>query len=183
MASIFRLIFWWTGEQVNRCIFRMKSLKMEINRWTKRVCRRFLPIDRYSRYRLNQTSIYRFLSVYRSTNRYRFLWIDYWALSDWSNSQGKHCQSYTVKAVLKINFYSPCAFCFFVRFFVRFFLIASKTKNVQRSNKIFHLFNCLFSLDLLACFNNLSLSFINKAGAPNENIAQNHLNIALLSAF
>ena len=72
-------------------------------------------------------------------------------------------------------------FCSFILFL--FFLIASKTKNVQRSNKIFYVFNCLFSLDLLACFNNLSLSFINKAGAPNENIVQNHLNIALLSVF
>ena len=40
-----------------------------------------------------------------------------WALSDWSNSQDKQCQSYTVKAVLKINFDSSCGFCFFGPFF------------------------------------------------------------------
>ena len=65
----------------NRCIFRyksMKSVKIKINRWTKRVCHRFLPIDRYNRYQSNQ--IYRFLTVltiYRLINRYRFLSIDY----------------------------------------------------------------------------------------------------------
>ena len=34
----------------NRCNFRyksMKSVKIKINRWTKRACHRFLPIDRY----------------------------------------------------------------------------------------------------------------------------------------
>ena len=35
---------------MNRCIFgykSMKSVKIKINRWTKRACHRFLPIDRY----------------------------------------------------------------------------------------------------------------------------------------
>ena len=38
------------------------------------MCHRFLPIDRYNRYQSNQ--IYRFLSIYRLINRYRFLSID-----------------------------------------------------------------------------------------------------------
>ena len=41
----------------------------------KRVCHRFLPIDRYNRYQSNQ--IYRFSLIYQLTNRYRFLSIDY----------------------------------------------------------------------------------------------------------
>ena len=39
----------------------MKSVKIKINWGTKRVCHRFLPIDRYNRYHANQ--IYRFLST------------------------------------------------------------------------------------------------------------------------
>ena len=63
----------------------IKSVKIKINWWTKRVCHRFLPIDRYNRYQSNQ--IYRFLSIYWLTNRYRFLSIDYSgnkSLKDWS---------------------------------------------------------------------------------------------------
>ena len=36
-----------------------------VNSWTKRVCHRFLPIDRYNRYQSNP--IYRFLTIYRLT--------------------------------------------------------------------------------------------------------------------
>ena len=68
-------------------IFRyesIKSVKIKINRWTKRACHRFLPIDRYNRYQWNQ--IYRFLSIFRLINRYRFLSIDYsWALNYFSS--------------------------------------------------------------------------------------------------
>ena len=39
------------------------------------MCHRFLPIDRWNRYQSNQ--IYRFLSIYRLINRYRYLSIDY----------------------------------------------------------------------------------------------------------
>ena len=63
-----------------------ESVKITINRdrWTKRVCHRFLPIDRYNRYQSNQ--IYRFLSIFRLINRYRFLSIDYsWALNYFSS--------------------------------------------------------------------------------------------------
>ena len=59
-------------EQMNWFIFRyksIKSVKIKINRWTKRVCHRFLPIERRNWYQLNQ--------IYRLTNRYRFLSIDY----------------------------------------------------------------------------------------------------------
>ena len=55
-------------EQMDWCISRyksMKSVKIKINRWTKRVCYRFLPIDRYNRYQSNQ--IHRFLSIYPLT--------------------------------------------------------------------------------------------------------------------
>ena len=41
----------------------------------KQVCHRFLPIDRYNRYESNQ--IYRFSSIYRLINGYRFLSFDY----------------------------------------------------------------------------------------------------------
>ena len=44
-------------------IWSMKLLKIKINRWTKRVCHRFLPIYRYNRYQLNQ-----FTDFYRLTN-------------------------------------------------------------------------------------------------------------------
>ena len=55
-------------ERMDWRIFRyksMKSVKIKINRWTKRECYRFLPIDRYNRYQSNQ--IHRFLSIYRLT--------------------------------------------------------------------------------------------------------------------
>ena len=51
---------------MNRCILcykTMKSVEIKINRWTKWVCHRFLPIDRYNRYQSNR--IYSFLSIYR----------------------------------------------------------------------------------------------------------------------
>ena len=45
----------------------MKSVKIKINRWTIRVCHRFLPIVQYNRYQSNQIhrllSIYQFLSI------------------------------------------------------------------------------------------------------------------------
>ena len=45
----------------------------------KRVCHWFLPIDWYNWYQSNQ--IYRYLSIYRLTNWYRFLLIDYSGLA------------------------------------------------------------------------------------------------------
>ena len=77
--SIHLLVAWIQFSFIKeQMIFRyesIKSVKIKINRWTKRVCHRFLPIDRYNRYQWNQ--IYRFLSIYRLINRYRFLSIDY----------------------------------------------------------------------------------------------------------
>ena len=78
-------------------------------------------------------------------------------LSDWDNSQDKQCQSYTITAVLKSQFRFILCFLVFCSF-----LIASKGINAQKSEQICYFFNCLFALDFLACFNNLSLSFINK---------------------
>ena len=60
---------------MKRCMFwyiSMKSVKIKINRWTKRVCHRFLPIGPYK-----SNHIHRFLSIYRLIIRYRFLSIDY----------------------------------------------------------------------------------------------------------
>ena len=63
------LLFAWNqfsflDEQMNRYIFRYKSMKSEKknkqNRLRKRMCDRSLPIDRYNQYQSNQ--IYRFLS-------------------------------------------------------------------------------------------------------------------------
>ena len=53
----------------------MKSVSIKINRSTKRVCHRFLPIVRCNRYQSNQ--IHRLLSIYRLINRYRFFSIDF----------------------------------------------------------------------------------------------------------
>ena len=64
------LLFPWNqfsflDEEMNRYIFRYKSMKSEKknkqNRLTKRMCHRSLPIDRYNQYQSNQ--IYRFLSI------------------------------------------------------------------------------------------------------------------------
>ena len=66
------LLFAWNqfsvfNEQLNRYVFRYKSMKSEKknkqNRLTKRACHRSLPIviDRYNRYQSNP--IYRFLSI------------------------------------------------------------------------------------------------------------------------
>ena len=78
MNSIF--IFGWTDELY---FFRYKSMrlvKIKINQWTKRrVCHRFLPIDRYNQYQSNQIYRYRLLSIdfswfsfYRSQFNTRF---------------------------------------------------------------------------------------------------------------
>ena len=72
MKSVF--IFWW--KDVSSDMKSMKSVKIIINRQKKkRVCHRILPIDRYNRYQSNH--IYRYSSIYRLKNRYRFLSIDY----------------------------------------------------------------------------------------------------------
>ena len=81
-------------------------------------------------------------------------------LSDWDNSQDKQCQSYSITAVLKSQFRFILCFLLFCSLF--FFKYHQRQINAQKSEQICYLFNCLFALDLLACFNNLSLSFINK---------------------
>ena len=65
---------------MKRCIFRYEIDEIGKNHYKstekkKRVCHRILPIDRYNRYQSNQ--IYRYSSIYRLTNRYRFLSVDY----------------------------------------------------------------------------------------------------------
>ena len=78
ISCLHEFSFQFFDEQMNWCIFRhksMKSVSIQINRWTKRVCHRFLPIVQRNRYQSNQ--IHRLLSIYRLINRYRFFSIDF----------------------------------------------------------------------------------------------------------
>ena len=110
----------------------MKSVKIKINRETKRVCHRFLPIDRYNRYQSNQ--FFRFLSIHSSIDKSIPIFID-WLLRDVYMCHAISFMSYDVSDSERFSISQEAMLFFLPRLQIFVFWLFSRIKFCFKSRR------------------------------------------------